>query len=34
MLATDLTLYKTELELENIDFETAFEYWDNYDRWA
>ena len=34
MLAADLTIHRDSLELEKIDFDAAFDVWDNYDRWA
>ena len=32
--AADLTIHRDSLELEKIDFDAAFEAWDDHDRWT
>jgi hypothetical protein len=32
--AADLTIFRDSIELENIDWEAAFNFWDEHDRWA
>lgn len=32
--AADLTIHRDSLELEKIDFDAAFDAWDDHDRWA